>query len=252
VVGASAYPRTIDYARFREIADEFGAMLMADIAHIAGLIVAGLHPNPVPHCEFVTTTTHKTLRGPRGGMIMCRDQYAQQIDKAVFPGNQGGPLMHVIAAKAVCFKEAATDKFASYQQQIVKNAQALAEGLIKNGIRLVSGGTDNHLMLLDLHPKGLTGKVAAEALDEAMITVNKNEIPFDEKPPNITSGIRVGTPAVTSRGMQEAEMEKIADLISMVIDNIGDPTINSKVRSEVDTLCRQFPLYNELIDKEQV
>lgn len=249
VVGASAYPRTIDYTRFREIADECGAMLMADIAHIAGLVVAGLHPDPVPHCEFVTTTTHKTLRGPRGGMIMCREEFAQQIDKAVFPGNQGGPLMHVIAAKAVCFKEAASEKFASYQQQIVKNARALADGLIKNGIRLVSGGTDNHLMLLDLHPKGLTGKVAAEALDEAMITVNKNEIPFDEKPPNITSGIRVGTPAVTSRGMQEADMEKIADLISMVIDNIGDPTISSKVRSEVDALCSRFPLYNELIDK---
>ncbi len=249
VVGASAYPRTIDYARFREIADEFGAMLMADIAHIAGLVVAGLHPNPVPYCEFVTTTTHKTLRGPRGGMIMCRKEFAQKIDKAVFPGNQGGPLMHVIAAKAVCFKEAATEKFASYQQQIVKNAQALAAGLIKNGVRLVSGGTDNHLMLLDLHPKGLTGKVAAEALDEAMITVNKNEIPFDEKPPNITSGIRVGTPAVTSRGMREAEMEKIAELISLVIDNTGDPATISKVRDEVGILCSRFPLYTELIDK---
>jgi len=252
VVGASAYPRIIDYSIFRSIADEFGAMLMADIAHIAGLVVAGLHPNPVPFCEFVTTTTHKTLRGPRGGMILCRKEYAQSIDKAVFPGNQGGPLMHVIAAKAVCFKEASTPEFSSYQKQIVKNAKALAEGLTRNGIRLVSGGTDNHLMLLDLHPKGLTGKVVAEALDSAMITVNKNEIPFDEKPPNITSGIRIGTPAVTSRGMREAEMEKIADLISQVIDNIGDSTISSKVCKEVDVLCSQFPLYTELMDKISV
>jgi glycine hydroxymethyltransferase len=233
VVGASAYPRIIDYTRFREIADEFGAMLMADIAHIAGLIVAGLHPSPVPHCEFITTTTHKTLRGPRGGMIMCRAEYAQKIDKAVFPGNQGGPLMHVIAAKAVCFKEASTPEFSVYQQQIVKNANVLA---------------DNHLMLLDLHPKGLTGATAAEALDEAGITVNKNEIPFDEKPPNITSGIRIGSPAVTSRGMKEEQMEKIADLISQVLNNIGDPKTISKVRAEVNALCQRFPLYTRLLD----
>lgn len=249
VAGASAYPRSIDYKKFREIADEFGAMLMADIAHIAGLVVANLHQSPVPYCEFVTTTTHKTLRGPRGGMIMCRSEYAKKIDKAVFPGNQGGPLMHVIAAKAVCFKEASTPEFITYQQQIVKNASALAEGLIRNGFRLVSGGTDNHLVLMDLHPKGLTGKVAAEALDDAGITVNKNEIPFDEKPPNITSGIRIGSPAVTSRGMKEEDMEIIADLISQVLNNIGNPTAISKIRAEVNNLCSRFPIYTELLEK---
>jgi glycine hydroxymethyltransferase len=246
VVGASAYPRIIDFSRAREIADEVGAYVMADIAHIAGLVVAGLHPSPVPHCEFVTTTTHKTLRGPRGGMIMCRQEFAKDIDKAVFPGMQGGPLMHVIAAKAVCFKEAASPEFKQYQHQIVENAHAMAERLLSLGFRLVSGGTDNHLMLVDLTPQGLTGKQAAEALDEAGITANKNEIPFDSKSPQITSGIRLGTPAVTTRGMKQDEMRLIADLIAKVLKNIGNEEVYRQVRKATQELCSQFPLYTEI------
>lgn len=246
VVGASAYPRIIDFSRVREIADEAGAYVMADIAHIAGLVVAGEHPSPVPYCEFVTTTTHKTLRGPRGGIILCREEFAQGIDKAVFPGMQGGPLMHVIAAKAVAFKEAATPEFGQYQRQIVENAKAMAEGLMSNGFRLVSGGTDNHLMLIDLTPQGLTGKDAALALDKAGITANKNEIPFDTESPRITSGVRLGTPAVTTRGMKQAEMKLIADFITKVLKNIGNEKIYKQVRQETLELCSQFPLYNEL------
>ena len=246
VVGASAYPRIIDFSRAREIADEVGALLLADIAHIAGLVVAQVHPSPVPYCEFVTTTTHKTLRGPRGGMIMCRQEFAKDIDKAVFPGMQGGPLMHVIAAKAVCFKEAATPEFRQYQHQIVENAKALAEQLMANGFRLVSSGTDNHLMLLDLTPQGLTGREAAEALDGAGITANKNEIPFDTKSPQITSGLRLGTPAVTTRGMKPAEMRLIADLITKVLKNIKNEAVCRQVRQASAELCSQFPLYTEL------
>jgi glycine hydroxymethyltransferase len=245
IVGASAYPRTIDFSIAREIADEVGAYVMADIAHIAGLVVADQHPSPVPHCEIVTTTTHKTLRGPRGGIIMCRQEFAQAIDKAVFPGMQGGPLMHVIAAKAVCFKEAATPEFREYQRQIVENAQALAQQLLSNGFRLVSGGTDNHLMLVNLTPQGLTGKDAAEALDKAGITLNKNEIPFDTKSPRIASGIRIGTPAVTTRGMKQEEMRLIADLITKVLKNIGDEDVYQQVRAAAQELCSQFPLYSQ-------
>ena len=213
VAGASAYPRIIDYARFRKIADGVGAMLMVDMAHIAGLVAAGLHPSPVPHADFVTTTTHKTLRGPRGGMVLCRAEHAKTVDSKVFPGMQGGPLMHVIAAKAVALKEALSPEFKSYQQQIVKNAQALAQALMSQGFRLTSGGTDNHLMLVDLRKSELTGKVAQEALDKARITVNKNAVPFDTRSPFVTSGIRLGTPAVTTRGMKEKEMEQIGDFI---------------------------------------
>ncbi len=246
VVGASAYPRIIDFSRVREIADEVDAYVMADIAHIAGLVVAGKHPSPVPYCEFVTTTTHKTLRGPRGGIILCREAFAQGIDKAVFPGMQGGPLMHVIAAKAVAFKEAATPEFKQYQRRIVENARAMAEKLMSNGFRLVSGGTDNHLMLIDLTPQGLTGKDAALALDKAGITANKNEIPFDTKSPRITSGVRLGTPAVTTRGMKQDEMRLIADLITRVLKNIGNEEIYKQVRQESYELCSQFPVYKEL------
>ncbi|MBQ2014367.1 MAG: serine hydroxymethyltransferase, partial [Peptococcaceae bacterium] len=217
VAGASAYPRTLDFAKFREIADEVGAYLMVDMAHIAGLVAAGLHPNPVEYADFVTTTTHKTLRGPRGGLIMCKEEYAKQIDKAIFPGIQGGPLMHVIAAKAVCFHEALQPEFKEYQKQIVANAKALADGLQNQGFRLVSGGTDNHLMLIDVKSKGLTGKEAEKMLDDANVTVNKNTIPFETESPFVTSGIRVGTPAVTSRGMKEAEMGEIAAIFETVL-----------------------------------
>lgn len=243
VAGASAYPRVIDFARFAEIAREVGAVLMVDMAHIAGLVAAGLHPNPVPYSEVVTTTTHKTLRGPRGGMILCRGEYAAAIDRAVFPGTQGGPLMHVIAAKAVCLKEAMTEEFRRYQEQIVRNAQALAEGLKKRGFRLVSGGTDNHLMLVDLRPQNLTGKVAEKLLDEVRITVNKNTIPFDPQGPMVTSGIRLGTPALTSRGMKEAEMEVVAEAISLVLHAPEDTTVHERVRGMVKELCERFPLY---------
>lgn len=242
IAGASAYSRIIDFKAFREICDEVGALLMVDMAHIAGLVAAGLHPSPVPYADFVTTTTHKSLRGPRGGMILCKEKYAKMIDKAVFPGIQGGPLMHIIAGKAVCLKEAMTDSFKTYQQQIVKNAKALAEALMKRGFKIVSGGTDNHLMLVDLTNKGITGKEAQLMLDEVMITVNKNGIPFDTRSPFITSGIRIGTPAVTTRGMKEAEMEEIATLIDMAIS--GDFEKNkAEIIARVNRLTSRFPLY---------
>jgi glycine hydroxymethyltransferase len=242
VVGASAYPRVIDFERCRRIADACGAMLMVDMAHIAGLVAAGIHPSPVPYADFVTTTTHKTLRGPRGGMILCKAQYAKEIDKSVFPGIQGGPLMHVIAAKAVAFKEALEPGFHEYQRQIVTNAQRLAAGLEGAGLRLVSGGTDNHLMLVDVSPLGLTGKVAERALDEVGITVNKNAIPYDPQPPAKASGIRVGTPAVTTRGFREPEMDAIARLIGEVLRAPEDPEVKERVSAEVLELCSHFPV----------
>ena len=243
IAGASAYPRVIDYARFRKIADEIGAYLMVDMAHVAGLVAAGLHPSPVPYADFVTTTTHKTLRGPRGGMILCRAEHAKTIDSKVFPGMQGGPLMHVIAAKAVALKEALSPDFKLYQQQIVKNAQTLAQTLMAKGFRLTSGGTDNHLMLVDLRQSELTGKVAQETLDKARITVNKNAVPFDTRSPFVTSGIRIGTPAVTSRGMKEREMETIGDLIARALSRVGDDAALRAVAEEVGALCKQFPVY---------
>jgi len=245
VVGASAYPRVINFATFREIADKVGAIIMADIAHIAGLVATGIHPSPVPVCEFVTTTTHKTLRGPRGGLIMCKEEFAKVLNSRVFPGSQGGPLMHVIAAKAVALQEALSDDFKVYQSQIVKNAKAMAEELISQGLRLVSGGTDNHLMLVDLTDKGLTGKEVEEALDRAGITTNKNGIPFDTKSPQVTSGVRLGTPAVTTRGMKENEMETIARLISYIVDDVHNEKRIEEVKKEVSDLCDKFPLYNE-------
>jgi glycine hydroxymethyltransferase len=247
IVGASAYPRTIDFNKFRAVADEVGAVIMADIAHIAGLVAVGLHPSPVPVCEYVTTTTHKTLRGPRGGLIMCKEPYIKILNSRVFPGMQGGPLMHVIAAKAVAFKEALMPEFKEYQQQIIKNAQALAGQLKNEGFRLVSGGTDNHLMLVDLTSKGVTGKDAQEALDRAAITVNKNGIPFDTLGPMITSGIRIGTPALTTRGMKENEMGEIASLIAEVINHLQDEQKIQAVAKKVKTLCDRFPLYAQRI-----
>ena len=241
VAGASAYPRRIDFKAFREIADEVGALLMVDMAHIAGLIAAGEHESPVPYADFVTTTTHKTLRGPRGGMILCREQYGAAINKAIFPGTQGGPLMHVIAAKAVCFEEAFSDSFKAYQKQIVANAAALAKSLMAKGVRLVSGGTDNHLMLVDLTDKGITGKDLEALLGRANITVNKNAIPFDTRSPFVTSGIRIGTPAATSRGMIEADMELIGVLISDIIDK-GEASVED-VKAKVLELCAKRPLY---------
>ncbi|MSO48777.1 MAG: serine hydroxymethyltransferase [Acidobacteria bacterium] len=246
VVGASAYARTFDYARIRAVATEVGALVMTDMAHIAGLVAAGLHPSPVPHSDFVTTTTHKTLRGPRGGLILCRAQFAKDIDRAVFPGVQGGPLMHVIAGKAVCFKEAQSDVFRLYQQQIIRNAARLAEGLAAAGFRIVSGGTDNHLVLVDVFSKGLTGKVAEAALGRAAITVNKNAIPFDQQPPMTASGIRLGTPAVTTRGLGEAEMDLVTQFIARVLASPDDESVSQVVRSEVEALCRKFPLYPTL------
>ncbi|PIS31285.1 serine hydroxymethyltransferase [Candidatus Saganbacteria bacterium CG08_land_8_20_14_0_20_45_16] len=243
VTGATAYPRIIDFPKFREVCDEVGAVLMVDIAHIAGLVATGLHPSPVPVAEVVTSTTHKTLRGPRSGLILCQEKYAKQIDKAVFPGNQGGPLEHIIAAKAVCFKEAMTPEFKAYQQQIIKNAAALAEGLLRNGFRLVSGGTDNHLVLVDLRPKKITGKIAEQALDEVGITVNKNTIPFDPESPFVTSGIRIGTPALTTRGMKELQMALIADLIGQTLSQVGEAKVKSQVVAKIKELCQQFPLY---------
>jgi glycine hydroxymethyltransferase len=243
VVGASAYPRIIDFEAFRRIADKVGAVVMVDMAHIAGLVAAGLHPSPVPYAEFVTTTTHKTLRGPRGGMILCREDYAKTLNSNIFPGIQGGPLMHLIAAKAVAFKEALTPEFKEYQAQIVKNAHALAAGLTKRGFKLTSGGTDNHLMLVDLTETELTGKVAEEALDRAGITVNKNGIPFDTRSPFITSGIRIGTPAATTHGLKEAEMEQVAGFIADVLANVGDDAKLAAVKKEVNTLMKRFPLY---------
>ena len=240
VCGASAYPRELDFAAFRSIADEVGAYLMADIAHIAGLVVAGLHQSPMQHCHFVTTTTHKTLRGPRGGMILCKAEYAKKIDKTIFPGIQGGPLMHVIAAKAICFKEAMTDEFMAYQKQIINNAKAMAERFKELGVKLVSDGTDNHMMLLDLRNKGITGKQADHALEEAGITVNKNTIPFDPQSPFVTSGVRIGTPAATTRGMKEKEMRLIAELINKVISNVDNQEVIDSVRAEVRELCGKF------------
>jgi glycine hydroxymethyltransferase len=243
VVGASAYPRTIDFVAVRRAADECGAVVMADMAHIAGLVAAGLHPSPVPHAEFVTTTTHKTLRGPRGGMILCQEKWAKETDKLLFPGVQGGPLMHVIAAKAVALKEALLPEFKTYQAQVVKNAKVLAATLVGEGWRLVSGGTDNHLMLIDVFAKGITGKVAEKALDRAGITVNKNTIPFDTNSPMVASGIRVGTPALTTRGMKEADMEKVGHLISRALSAVEDETRLGEVKRDVKKLCDQFPLY---------
>lgn len=240
IAGGSAYPREIDFPRFREIADEVGAYLMADIAHIAGLVVTGVHSDPVPHCHFVTTTTHKTLRGPRGGLILCKEALAKLVDKSIFPGMQGGPLMHIIAAKAVCFKLAMRDDFVAYQKQVKKNAQTLAQCLLDMDYKLVSGGTDNHLMLVDLRNKGLNGKQAEKALEEAGITVNKNTVPFDTQSPMITSGIRIGSPAMTTRGMKEPEMRFIAALIDRVLSNIDNDEIKQEVHQEVVKLCRQF------------
>lgn len=245
VAGASAYPRIIDFERIAQIAKEIGAYIMVDMAHIAGLVAAGLHPNPVPFCDFVTTTTHKTLRGPRGGMIFCKEEYAKAIDKAIFPGIQGGPLMHVIAAKAVCLKEASTDEFIEYQNQVVKNSKALANALLDKDYNLVSGGTDNHLILLDVRSKNLTGKEAEHLLDEVGITVNKNAIPYDPESPNVTSGIRIGTPALTSRGMKEQEMEKIAELMDQALTHGQDERIKAKTSKAVRALCDQFPLYSK-------
>jgi glycine hydroxymethyltransferase len=246
VIGASAYPRRFDFARIRTAADRVGALVMTDIAHIAGLVAAGEHPSPVAHSDFVTTTTHKTLRGPRGGLIMCRSAFAKDLDRALFPGVQGGPLMHVIAAKAVCLKEALTPAFRTYQQQIVRNAAALADALSAAGFRLVSGGTDNHLMLVDVFSRGLTGKVAEAALGRAGMTVNKNAIPFDTNPPLVASGIRVGTPAVTTRGMREPEMRTIATMMARVLAAPEDLDVARGVKTEVEALCRRFPLYPEL------
>ena len=245
VVGASAYPRVIDFARIRATADRVGAKMFTDMAHIAGLVAVGIHPTPIPHSDVVTTTTHKTLRGPRGGLVLCREEYAKDIDRRVFPGVQGGPLMHIIAAKAVSFKEAAEPSFAEYQRQIVANAAALARALSDAGFRLVSGGTDNHLMLVDVFSKGITGKVAEAALGKAGIAVNKNAIPFDQNPPMVASGIRVGTPAVTTRGMREGEMGLIAELVARALKTPDDDGALGRIRAEVEALCRKFPLYPE-------
>lgn len=241
LAGASAYARIIDFARIKEIADKVGSLFMVDMAHIAGLVAAGLHPNPVEYADVVTSTTHKTLRGPRGGLILCKEKYAKQIDKAIFPGVQGGPLMHVIAGKAVCFGEALKSEFKEYQKQIVKNANVLAEELVKLGFNLVSGGTDNHLMLIDLRNKGITGKELETRLDDVGITVNKNAVPFDTEKPTITSGIRIGTPAVTTRGFKEEEMIKIAKLIDMTVEHYEDK--KEEIRTEVAKICKKFPLY---------
>jgi glycine hydroxymethyltransferase len=243
IVGASAYPRIIDFARIRAAAEKVGALVMTDMAHIAGLVAGGVHPSPVPHSDFVTTTTHKTLRGPRGGMILCREKFQKDIDRSVFPGVQGGPLMHVIAGKAVCYKEAAEPAFAEYQQQIAKNATRLAQVLSDAGFRLVSGGTDNHLMLVDVFSRGITGKVAEAALGKAGITVNKNAIPFDQNPPMVASGIRIGTPAITSRGLKEKDMDAVGDLIARALRTPDDDAALAMVREEVERLCRTFPLY---------
>jgi glycine hydroxymethyltransferase len=245
VAGASAYPRVLDFARLGDIAKQSGALLMVDMAHIAGLIAAGLHPSPFPHADFVTTTTHKTLRGPRGGTVFSKAQYAKDLDKIVFPGIQGGPLMHVIAAKAVCFKEALPPSFREYQQQIVRNARAMAEALARKGFRIVSGGTDTHLMLVDVFSQNVTGKLAEKALGNAGITVNKNAIPFDTNPPAVASGIRIGTPAVTTRGLKEPEMEIIAEWISQVLHHIEDESVQRHISPQVEALTAKFPLYEK-------
>ena len=243
VAGASAYPRIIDFAKFREIADEVGALLMVDMAHIAGLVAAGVHPNPVPYCDFVTTTTHKTLRGPRGGMILCKEKYAKAIDKAIFPGTQGGPLMHIIAAKAVCFGEALKPEFKEYGKQIVKNCKALADGLVKRGCKLVSGGTDNHVLLMDLRDTGVTGKELEARLDDCYITVNKNTIPNEPLSPFVTSGVRIGTAAVTTRGLKEEDCDKIAEYITLVLNDYEGN--KDKVRAGVEEICKKYPLYED-------
>jgi glycine hydroxymethyltransferase len=243
VVGASAYPRTIDFERIAKVARETGSMMMVDIAHIAGLVAAGEHPSPVHHAEFVTSTTHKTLRGPRSGVVMCREAFAKDLNRSVFPEMQGGPLVHVIAAKAVCFKEAATSEFRAYIRQVVLNAKSLANKLASRKFRIVSGGTDTHLMLVDVFSKGINGKQAEQALDNAGITVNKNAIPFDQNPPLTPSGIRIGTPALTTRGMKESEMEAIGDWIANVLDNVNDEGMQKNVRREVERMCDRFPLY---------
>lgn len=248
VVGASAYSRVIDFKRMGEIARSVGAMLFVDMAHIAGLIAAGIHPNPVPHADIVTTTTHKTLRGPRGGMILCREKYAKDIDRALFPGVQGGPLMHIIAAKAVCFKEALEPSFREYQKQVVANAKALAASVSKHGYRIVSGGTDNHLFLVEIHSHGLVGSIAQPAFDRAGITINKNSIPFDPLPPMKAGGIRVGTPAVTTRGMKEPEMEIIGGWIAEMLKNLGDAATEQRIRKQVEALASKFPLYTKRLE----
>jgi len=249
VAGASAYPRVIDFKRFREIADMVGAILVVDMAHIAGLVAAGVHPSPVPYADFVTSTTHKTLRGPRGGMILSKKKYLKELRKVVFPGIQGGPLEHVIAAKAVCFKLAMESEFKNYQEQTVKNAKILSDELQKKGLRIVSGGTDNHLMLVDVTPLDLTGKDAETALDIAGITVNKNTIPFDQNPPMVSSGIRLGTPSLTTRGMKESEMKRVAELIFNALENRNDESVLHSVRSKVKELTSSFPIYIDIIDK---
>ena len=245
MVGASAYPRIIDFPRISAVAQAVGAPMVVDMAHIAGLVATGVHPSPVPHADFVTSTTHKTLRGPRSGLVLSREKYAKDLDRALFPGVQGGPLMHVIAAKAVCFKEAMEPSFADYQRQVVANAKRLASNLATEGYRIVSGGTDNHLMLVDVFSKGITGKAAEAALGKAGITVNKNAIPFDQNPPMTASGIRIGTPAITTRGMREAEMDEIGGMIGRVLAAPDDPRIAGMVKEEVERLCRKFPLYPE-------
>lgn len=249
IVGASAYPRVIDPVKFREIADEVGAKIMTDIAHPAGLVAAGLYPSPVPHSDFVTTTTHKTLRGPRGGMILCREEDAKLVNKRIFPGIQGGPLMHVIAAKAVAFKEALSPDFVTYQKQVIANAKCLAQFLIDQGYKIVSGGTDTHVMLVDLRPQDITGKDAEEALEKAGITVNKNTVPFETRSPFVTSGIRIGTPALTTRGMKENEMRKIGGMIVQTLEKIQDEKFHAETRKKVRDLCEQFPLHMELTNK---
>jgi glycine hydroxymethyltransferase len=245
IVGASAYPRVIDFKRIADVAERVGAPVMVDMAHIAGLVAAGVHPSPVPHADFVTTTTHKTLRGPRGGMVLCKEKYAKDLDRTVFPGVQGGPLMHIIAAKAVCFREAATPEFAGYQRQVAKNAVRLASAMQSQGFRLVSGGTDNHIVLVDVFSRGITGKVAEAGLGNAGITVNKNAIPFDQNPPMVASGVRLGTPAVTTRGMGEPEMDLIAGFITRALAAPDDASALGTIKAEVELLCRKFPLYPE-------
>jgi glycine hydroxymethyltransferase len=245
IAGASAYPRVIDFKRIADVARRVGAPMMVDMAHIAGLVAGGIHPSPVPHADFVTTTTHKTLRGPRAGVVLCREKYATDLDRTVFPGVQGGPLMHVIAAKAVCFKEAASPEFAAYQRQVAANARRLATAMSDAGFRIVSGGTDNHIVLVDVFSKGITGRVAEAALGHAGITVNKNAIPFDRNPPLVASGIRLGTPAVTTRGMGEAEMDRIAEFIARALASPEDAHVHRMIKTEVEELCRKFPLYPE-------
>jgi len=248
VAGASAYSRIIDFPRMSQIAHSVGAIFFVDMAHIAGLIAAGIHPSPVPHADFVSTTTHKTLRGPRGGLVLCREKYAKDLDRSTFPGIQGGPLMHIIAAKAVCLKEAMEPGFREYQQQVVANAKTLAAGIARRGYRIVSGGTDNHLFLVDIYSRGLTGADAQPAFDRAGITINKNSIPFDPLPPMKASGIRMGTPAVTTRGMREPEMEKIAGWIADVLDHLGDASTEQRVRAEVAAFASNFPLYTRRLE----